>query len=270
MAPESGVKHAYLLDYGLMEAEWGWFLPDAASVSQRDKPRKWVQFPMLGALIEHDDGYVMIDSGPNPDAAKVWPKESFEAFPVIKFSEENRADTQLARLGLKPEDIRAIIFTHLHLDHAGQAYMFRDSAFLVAHRRELQHALVQIWEGKTGAYVPVDLEPLRGARWVLIDEERLELLPGIELIRTGGHTPGHMVVKVTAPSGDVWYFMGDFFHMPEEFQAESKGWLLYNGDEFESFARKMRLWATSRRVHMVITHDPTNWQRYPRIPQPLF
>jgi Zn-dependent hydrolases, including glyoxylases len=266
----SGVRHAYLLDYGLMQAEWGWFLPDAATYSQKDKPRKWVEFPMSGALIEHEDGWIMIDSGPSPEAAKVWPRESFEAFPVVKFSEENVSVNQLKLLGLKPEDIRAIIFTHLHLDHVGQAYLFRDSSFLIAHRRELEHALVQMWEGKYGAYVPADFEPLKGARWVLVDEERLEVLPGVEVIHTGGHTPGHMVVRVEAPNGDVWYFMGDFFHMPEEFQAESKGWLLFNGEQFESFTRKMKFWTSSRRVHMFITHDPTNWQKYPKIPKPLF
>jgi len=127
-----------------------------------------------------------------------------------------------------------------------------------------------MWEGKYGAYVPADFEPLKGAKWVLVDEERLEVLPGIEVIHTGGHTPGHMVVRVEAPNGDVWYFMGDFFHMPEEFQAESKGWLLFNGEQFESFTRKMKFWTSSRRVHMFITHDPTNWQKYPKIPKPLF
>lgn len=44
---------------------------------------------------------------------------SLSVFPVTKFSDENRMENQLRQIGLKPEDIHFIVFSHLHLDHTG-------------------------------------------------------------------------------------------------------------------------------------------------------
>ncbi|WP_081801162.1 MBL fold metallo-hydrolase [Candidatus Acidianus copahuensis] len=58
---------------------------------------------------------------------KVWPQQLFQLFPLLKFSEENRLENQLKELGLKVSDIDYVVFSHLHLDHTGQAYMFKDT-----------------------------------------------------------------------------------------------------------------------------------------------
>jgi glyoxylase-like metal-dependent hydrolase (beta-lactamase superfamily II) len=43
---------------------------------------------------------------------------------------------------------------------------------------------------------------------VMVTDTYFELLPGIELIRTGGHTPGHQIVKIQ-DSGESAYYLGD-------------------------------------------------------------
>jgi glyoxylase-like metal-dependent hydrolase (beta-lactamase superfamily II) len=52
---------------------------------------------------------------------------------------------------------------------------------------------------------------------ILLKEEILELIPGISLIKTGGHSPGHMVVKIES-NGQAGYFMGDLvpYRVPSE------------------------------------------------------
>ncbi|MCE4621537.1 MAG: N-acyl homoserine lactonase family protein [Desulfurococcales archaeon] len=268
----SGVKRVYLLDYGILSGDINWFLPQPSTIDERGKTRevKWVDTPVIGAVIEHKDGIVLLDTGSNPEAEKVWPKASWSVFPMTKFTDENRLENQLKLIGLKPEDIHFVVFTHLHLDHAGQAYIFRDlNTPLIAHKRELQYALYMIWIGKAGAYLPVDLEPLKGAAWHTFDGEHLEVLPGIDLYLVGGHTPGSIIMKVTTDAGNTYIFTGDFVHLPDELEAEAKGWLLGDAEEWYTNIRKLKLLARRPRTNLIISHDPKLWEKYPKAPKHL-
>jgi glyoxylase-like metal-dependent hydrolase (beta-lactamase superfamily II) len=176
----------------------------------------------------------------------------------------------LKLIGLKPEDIDFVVFTHVHLDHAGQAHLFRDlKTPLVAHRKELMHAVYMLWLGKIGAYVPQDLDALRGAQWHTFDGEYFELLPGIELIHVGGHTPGSTMVRVTTDAGNTYIFTGDLIHLPEELEVESKGWLLGNASEYQTGLRVLKLMLRRPNTNLVISHDPTLWEKYPRAPEQM-
>ncbi|MEM1515573.1 MAG: N-acyl homoserine lactonase family protein [Candidatus Bathyarchaeia archaeon] len=210
-----GVKKLYLLDLGWLAGEVGWFLPAARTYQERDiaKPEKWFDVPVSAVVVEHEYGYVLFDTGFHPDAAKVWPKERFDVFPVTKYSDENKLENQLKLMGLSPKDISVVIFSHLHLDHAGGALLFKDlKTPLVAHKKELSYALYANWIGKPGAYGWVDLEPLRGAPWICFEGETLEVFPGIDLIWVGGHTPGSIIMRVTTNHGSTYIFTGDFVH----------------------------------------------------------
>jgi glyoxylase-like metal-dependent hydrolase (beta-lactamase superfamily II) len=273
----SQVRKISLLDFGIISAEPGWFIPNPNLYSMRgkvgelEKQHKWFDnLSISGAVVEHKDGTVLIDTGVNPEAKKVWPKSSWEAFPVTKFTEENRLENQLKLIGLKLEDINFVVFTHLHLDHAGQAFLFSNlKTPLVVHKKELMYAAYLMWLGKTGAYVPQDLEPLKGAPWYTFDGEHIELLPGIELIHVGGHTPGSIMVKTTTDTGNTYIFTGDLVHLPDELEVESKGWLLGNADEYLTSLRKLKLLARCPNTNLVISHDPQLWNKYPKAPKHL-
>jgi glyoxylase-like metal-dependent hydrolase (beta-lactamase superfamily II) len=267
-----GVKKIYLLDYGVLSGEMGWFIPDPSVISERGFPKaaEWVDIPVTGALIEHKDGIILMDTGSHPEAEKIWPRGSWNVFPMTKLTEENHLEHQLKLAGYKLEDIHFVVFTHLHLDHAGQAYKLRDhNPLYVMHEREIKHALYMMWLGKTGAYVPQDIESLRGANIFAFPDEHLELLPGVELYRFGGHTPGSIVLKVTTDNGNTYVFTGDFLHLPKELDVESKGWLLGNYEEFLRGVKLLKLWSRRPNVKLVISHDPDLWKKYPKAPKHL-
>ncbi|MEM0452822.1 MAG: N-acyl homoserine lactonase family protein [Nitrososphaerota archaeon] len=269
-----GVKNIYLLDFGILSGELGWFLPDPAGwtetvVEKKPKIPVWTDIPVTGAVIEHTDGRVLIDSGSHPEAKKVW-GPVWEVFPMTKFTDENRLENQLKLINLKPEDIDYVVFTHLHLDHAGQAYLFKDlKKPLIAHKKELMWAVYLLYLGKAGAYQPVDLEALKGGEWFTFEGETFELLPGIELMFVGGHTPGSIIIKVETEAGNNYIFTGDFIHLPEELERESKGWLLGDVDEYITGLRKIKLLAKRPRTNLVISHDPKLWEKYPKAPKAL-
>jgi len=97
---------------------------------------------------------------------------------------------ELAAVGTAPADVEVVVLTHLHSDHAGGAAADGVPAFPNA-RHVLQRAEVD-WASK--AIRDHVLEPL-GERVHQVDGDA-EVLPGIRVRHTPGHTPGHQVVGV--------------------------------------------------------------------------
>ncbi|MEM4581366.1 MAG: hypothetical protein QW092_03260, partial [Candidatus Korarchaeum sp.] len=69
---ETGVKRVFLLDFGRVSGEMGWFIPDPDTWGERNKPKltKWVEVPISGAVIEHEEGFVLLDTGELPRAER--------------------------------------------------------------------------------------------------------------------------------------------------------------------------------------------------------
>ncbi|WP_421774448.1 MBL fold metallo-hydrolase [Gracilimonas sp.] len=129
--------------------------------------------------------------------------------------------TNLDIFGLAPSDITHVVLSHLHFDHAaGSTYVDHNTstqptmsyANYFIQKKEWYYALEQIDKKKqvSGAGYELDEFYKLAAedKLVMITDTYFELLPGIELIRTGGHTPGHQIVKIQ-DSGETAYFLGD-------------------------------------------------------------
>lgn len=262
----------YLLDLGWLGGDLGWFLPGAAggamTYSNRNPQRVWVEIPVTAAVVIHKDGIVLFDTGIAPDAMQTHAKGLMEAFPITRFSDENLIEKQLALIGLKPGDISFIVISHLHLDHIGQAKVFKDYHIpIIVQKKELMYALYMLWQGKGGAYDLADLQPLIGAAWHPIDDTRFDLLDGVTLEWTGGHTPGHQVMRVTTKAGNTYIFTGDYLHLPQEYDLEAKGWLLGDADEWHAYIRKLKVMVKAYHAKLAISHDPQLWEKYPKAPK---
>ena len=181
-------------------------------------------------LIEHDDGPVLVDTG-------LGNKES-EKFIEI-YGVENagtRGPTQLedalAEAGFAAADIKWVINTHLHFDHAGgNTFVEEDeegekgegmvrlafpNATYVVQQRELEFAR-HTNERTQASYLPHNFEPVAAAdRWKLVSGG-VEVLPGIRVVPTPGHVPFHQSV-VVADGGETACFIGDLIpttaHVP--------------------------------------------------------
>jgi glyoxylase-like metal-dependent hydrolase (beta-lactamase superfamily II) len=114
---------------------------------------------------------------------------------------------QLTLHGLTLEDVAFVVYTHAHWDHAGGAgappSLGRTLSFPNA--RHFLHALE--WEDATSgnpllykSYPPDIVNTLRAADRELVTGEDVEILPGVRLIRTSGHTRGHSSILLQAPA----------------------------------------------------------------------
>lgn len=109
----------------------------------------------------------------------------------------------LQRLGITPDEVDAVITTHLHWDHAGGLTRRDESGGLQLTFPRAQHFIQRAeWEfalrpdvRSRSGYVEDDFTPLAdGHRQVELLDGDAEVLPGIEVRQVGGHTPGSQVV----------------------------------------------------------------------------
>ncbi len=139
--------------------------------------------PIVCYLVQTGDGKnILIDSG----LPEVIPEDASEF--------ENGQDVieQLATMGLTPDDIDTVISTHYDGDHAGRHAAFKKARYVV----QRVHHLDAASNPRYASIRPQWDQPME--RIQLVDGDA-ELLPGLELIETSGHVPGHQSVLVRLP-----------------------------------------------------------------------
>jgi glyoxylase-like metal-dependent hydrolase (beta-lactamase superfamily II) len=169
--------------------------------------------PTFGYLILGDDP-ILIDTGyRNPEIMGTLGMLGLQYH-------EQLIENQLARHDLRFRDVRYILHTHLHIDHAGKDDQFPMSTIVVVNRRELEYAV----SGLMGRQYPApDIKHLvdrlhtpRALRFLdLEDSEGIEIVPGVVCVAAGGHTEGSMNILVETADGianicgDVIYDIND-------------------------------------------------------------
>jgi len=119
-----------------------------------------IQVPVGFFVVMHPKGNVLFDTG-NNDKIITDPSywgASFQALKPVN-TPDIAVDAQLQKIGLKPDDIKYVVVSHLHLDHGGNVGKFPNST-IVVQKSEIQNAF---WpEIGTGAnYIIGDVLPLR-------------------------------------------------------------------------------------------------------------
>jgi N-acyl homoserine lactone hydrolase len=141
--------------------------------------------PCFGYVIDHPDGILLVDTGMGAD-----PDVDDHYRPVRR-----HLGDAVHSLGFDLEDVRYIVNCHLHFDHCGGNPTLADRTFYVQ-RIELETAR------STGSYTLPQLVDPPGLHYEVLDGEA-EVLDGVVIIPTPGHTDGHQSVVVTSGDGTV-------------------------------------------------------------------
>ena len=156
------------------------------------------RWPVHGFVVTHPGGAVLVDTGVGG------PAELLNDWRVVNRS----AAEALGELGLAPGDIGMVINTHLHFDHCGQNAVFRHAPYYVQ-RAEVARAQREApdllgWLG------------FMNARFELLDGDA-EVVPGLSVITTPGHTSGHQSVLVRQADGTCDVLLGDAAYTPGQY-----------------------------------------------------
>jgi glyoxylase-like metal-dependent hydrolase (beta-lactamase superfamily II) len=119
---------------------------------------------------------------------------------------EHMIENQLKKHGLRLGDVRYVLHTHLHIDHAGKDDLFPMNTTVVINRREMEYSVSGIMYPQ---YPQADIKHLVDRHYVkealrLLDLEitgMIEIFPGLRVEAAGGHTEGSMNVHVDTAEG---------------------------------------------------------------------
>jgi N-acyl homoserine lactone hydrolase len=187
-------------------------LEDVRAIQYGDVLVEGERWPNSIHVVEHPDGRVLVDTGmidSTPELEKEW---------GVRFD-----------ASLIPRDVVCVINTHLHFDHCGGNRLFRGTPIHVQ-RAEREAARADDYTIRTW----VEFE---GATYVEHDGEA-EILPGVRVLPTPGHTPGHQSVLVDTDDGLV-VLAGDVGYTWKQFDASESGRMLLS-------LRPRRIWLAHR------------------------
>lgn len=109
----------------------------------------------------------------------------------------------LAALDLTPDDIDLVVLSHLHFDHVGGCTRYDEHRRLVTTFPRARHFIGRMeWEDATSgaaelqsAYRAENLQPLEASGRIVLIDDNAEIMPGLWVQVTGGHTRGHLALR---------------------------------------------------------------------------
>jgi N-acyl homoserine lactone hydrolase len=209
----------------------------------RGAPMEDRVLPVQAFLIAHSGGVLLFDTGLGAE----YPEFDQLLAPVGR---RPLADS-LAELDRKVADVTAIVNCHLHYDHCGGNSLFPGvPTFVQAREFEAR--------GDLNWYVPDRVE-FEGADLRLIRGEE-EVAPGMRVVPTPGHTPGHQSLVIRDGDGPV-ILAGQAAYTAAEFadpEAEPARGLKTAWDG-QVFLRSMRLLRGLNPRRVYFTHDAEFW-----------
>ncbi|GAY17962.1 MBL fold metallo-hydrolase [Mycobacterium sp. shizuoka-1] len=175
-------------------------------------PRDVVDWPLNVVVVRTGGRTILVDAGLGVE------------FP--DFPRAGQTVQRLAAAGIDPASVTDVVLTHLHMDHIGGLLTDGLKARLRPDLRiHLAAAEAEFWEApdfsRTVMPQPIPEVLRRTATQFLGDyrgnlrpfETEYEVAPGVLVSRTGGHTPGHSIVRLES-RGDRLTFAGDAVFAP--------------------------------------------------------
>jgi glyoxylase-like metal-dependent hydrolase (beta-lactamase superfamily II) len=217
-------------------------------------PPDVLEWPLNVAVVRSGDRTILIDAGLGGE---------FPDFPTA-----GRLALRLEAAGVDAASVTDVVLTHMHMDHIGG--LLGDglgSRLRPDLRVHVAAAEAEFWEAPDFSHtnMPEGVpDALRSASTRFLDEYRTrlrpfeteyEVAPGVLVSRTGGHTPGHSVVRL-ASGGDRLTFAGDAvfqvgFEHPEWFNGFE-----HDPEEAARVRRRLLQELASTREALVATHLP--------------
>lgn len=231
------------------------------NVSSEDR-----QLPVYAYLLNTGDELILVDTGmADSDRANTYHHPGSEQLP------DQAMPAAVRKAGYKPEDVKKIIFTHLHWDHTFYMKEFVNAQYYVQ-RKEYEFAMHPLpLYYKSYEYKELGLEaPFIGCEFELIDGEA-KIVPGVRVYPTPGHSPGHQAVEVDTKEG-TYHLIGDAVFLMDNLKPIPE--ILYDVTPSARFVSLTDWWESVREIKrrcpdtnfILPTHEPSLVERFEKTP----
>jgi glyoxylase-like metal-dependent hydrolase (beta-lactamase superfamily II) len=211
--------------------------------------------PLLVKTPEHN---ILIDPGQGNKFTEKQKK-------IFGISYEPSLEQSLAEIGLTCDDIDVVVATHLHFDHVGACTKFDESGNIVPTLKNAIHYFqINEWEDAIhpnertkGTYFLDNYVPIMEAGLVKLIEGNREVVPGISVEITGGHTKHHQVIFIKSEGETAVYFGGIVSAVTHIRIPYTMGFDLYPVEIMEK-RRELYQRAIEENWLVCLEHDPIN------------
>lgn len=262
----------YVLDTGRMRMDKNFMVAmhNSANIDNPNPPAEFIEFPVYAVLIDHPDGKILFDTGCNPEGMGKegrWPQATQKTFPLFQ-DESCYLINRLEQLKVRPEDIRYVVASHLHLDHAGCLELFTNATIIV-HDTELSNTMKQYAMTKEmGAYIWADIDAWikKDLSWrtIMPNEDEIELASGIKILNFGaGHAWGLLGLHIELPGEGGILLASDAVYSAENYGPPVKPpGIIYDSIGYINTVEKIKKYAERTNSQVWYGHDTKQFDRF--------
>ncbi len=208
-------------------------------------------YPILAFYLTDGEHKILIDAG--------GPEKVCEAKMPYSQTPDQHILKQLEKINVSPDEIELVIITHLHWDHTWNLALFKNAEFIVQ-KRELEYSVT-----------PVPVHRLTYCHWwrlyktnYTIVEGDTEIMDGLSVMLTPGHTPGSQSVVIDTEAG-TFVYISDLANLDEHWEKKiPSGVICSITDTFDSFKKVQRV------ADYVLTGHEPEAVKHPVYPNPEF
>jgi N-acyl homoserine lactone hydrolase len=217
-----------------------------------------VRIPVTCYLIRTDDALILFDTGVSPRAVPGLMRHD----PLASFSDADLLVHRLEAAGVTAGDVDMVVMSHLHYDHAGGADLFPGAELVV---QQDEYAYAHHPAGFFAGFYYRKNFDLPSAKWRLLDGDT-ELLPGVTVLRTDGHTPGHHSLLVELPETGPVILTGDACYWHEHLEKERVPGVVWNPTLAFHSLKRLKTLARLTGAKVFPGHDPEFWKTVKQAP----
>lgn len=240
----------YLLDGGTL-------VIDSSDVHWHINAGNPVRFPVYSVLIDHPDALILFDTGFDLDHVNE----------VLPFEEPRQTarqtiPAQLDLCGFGAEDVQILVNSHFHFDHVG-GNQFVTNATVLVHAEELRHAKVPEPFERLG-YSDLSFDSAGVKYYPIVGD--YEIVPGVWLFETPGHTVGHYSLLVEMEQERSMLFCGDAAYTHTALEKEWIAGFHLDPTQSVTAIRRLNYLARTKKADVYPSHDLEPYLRWKLAP----
>jgi N-acyl homoserine lactone hydrolase len=239
------VKALYALQNGFLGFE-------RAGLFYGDRSADRVAIPVACYLVRTGDATILFDTGISPRAVPGLVRQD----PLCRFGDEDLLVHRLDSIGLEPSDVDLVVLSHLHFDHAGGAALFTGSELVV---QQDEYAYAHYPAAFFASFYYRKNFDLPGYRWRLLDGDA-DLVPGVTVLRSDGHTPGHQSLLVQLPQTGPVILAGDCCYWQRSIDEEVPPGVVWEPTRAMHSIKRLKTIARLTGGRIFPSHDPAFWE----------